>query len=262
MNARRLDNGKRAKARQKLAVDLAGITSEISSIPMEENEMLSLIIDEALKGVDIKTRYSDFYRKLLSNAELRQVFLDTLEAIEAGKEGKLVPFPVGEKPDLAFLNKKSSQTGSQQIENEPWQITLQRTIQQLKNIFSPPQLAYRADANLFDDSWFTVLHDEIELGGSSYSILLECGISKETEDALSASLNIAMTLETATHSTGSPIFATLRWGEYSETLTIFEEGRTRFPDIPFSATFDNQNQEITSGLDLVLEIKPPENHAR
>lgn len=256
MNARRLDNKKRAKARQKLTADLAGITSDISFISMEEYEMLSLIVDEARRGVDIKTRYSGFYRKLLSNAELRQVFLDTLEAVEAGEEGKLAPFPVGEKPDLAFLKKKSNLPESQQAENESWRITLQRTIEQLKNIFSPPQLAYRADANLFDDSWFTVLRDEIELGGSSYSILLECGISKEAEDALSAFLNIAMTLETATPSTGSPIFATLRWGRYNETLTIFEEGRTRFPDIPFSATFDSQNQEITSGLDLVFEIKP------
>ncbi|MFO7585252.1 MAG: hypothetical protein R6W69_11025 [Anaerolineales bacterium] len=256
MDTQRFDDEKRAKASQKLASDLAGFTSEDLFITQEDNEMLSLLIDESLKGVDIKTQYPDSYRRLLSNPELRQMFLDTLESLEAQKEGRLEPFPVAEKSSLAFLKDKTPRTDeSQQSEQASWQISLQRTIQQLQNIFSPPQLAYRADASLFDDSWFTVLREEIELGGSSYSILLECGISEETDEALSASLNIAMTLE-STASQGSPIYATLHWGKYTEMLTIAEEGRARFPDIPFSATFDQQNQEITSDLDLVLAIKP------
>jgi hypothetical protein len=255
MDARRFDDEKRAKARQKLASDLAGFTSENLVITQEDNEMLSLLIDEALKGVDIKTQYSDSYRRLLSNPELRQMFLDTLESIEAAQEGRLEPFPVAEKSSLAFLKDKTPPTESQQSEQATWQISLQRTIQQLQNIFSPPQLAYRADASLFDDSWFTVLREEVELGGSSYSILLECGVSEETDEALSASLNIAMTLE-STASPDSPLHATLHWGNYTGTLTIAGEGRARFPDIPFSATFDQQNQEITSDLDLVLAIKP------
>ncbi|MDX9991053.1 MAG: hypothetical protein RBS68_03285 [Anaerolineales bacterium] len=217
--------------------------------------MLSLIVDEALKGVDIEIQYPDFYGRLLKNAALRQAFLDTLELIEAEKEGLWLPLPAGEAPSLAFLHKKPNQAEAQQVGMEHWQIRLQRTIQELRNIFSPPKLAYRADANLYDDNWFTVLRDEIELGGFSYAILLECGISKETEDALSASLNLALTLEAAT-SSGSPVYASLHWGKYNETITIAEEGYTRFPDIPFSATFDQQSQEISADLDLVLEIKP------
>lgn len=255
MNTRRFDDEKRAKARQKLDSDLAGFTSEHLFLTQEDNEMLSLLIDEALKGVDIKTQYPDSYRGLLSNPELRQMFLDTLESLEAEKEGRLESLPAGEQPNLAFLKDKTPQIESQHSEQTSWQISLKRTIQQLQNIFSPPQMAYRADANLFDDSWFTVLREEIELGGSSYSILLECGISEETDEALSASLNIAMTLESPA-SPESPIYATLRWGQYTQTLTIAGEGRARFPDIPFSATFDQQNHEIISDLDLALAIKP------
>lgn len=253
MNARRSENEKKTKAGEKQASDWAGPASEHLFITAEDNEVLSLLVDEALKGVDIKTQYPDSYRRLLGNPELRQLFLDTLESFEAEKEGRLEPFPVAGEPTLAFL--KDRKPEGRLSEQETWQVTLQRTIQQLQNIFSPPQLAYRADANLFDDNWFTVLREEIELGGSSYSILLECGISEETDEALSASLNIAMTLE-STASPESPIDATLRWGQYTETLTIAGEGRARFPDIPFSATFDRQNQEITSDLDLVLAIKP------
>jgi hypothetical protein len=249
------ESAKRARASQKLASHLAGLTSERSLISIKENEVLSLIVDEALKGVDIESQYPDFYGRLLKNAALRDAFLDTLEMMEAEKDGQLTPLPAGKKPSLDFLRKKPSQTETQQVGMEHWQIRLQRTIHELRNIFSSPKLAYRADANLYDDNWFTVLRDEIELAGSSYAILLECGISKETEEALSASLNLALTLEAAT-SSGSPIYATLHWGEYNETITIAEEGYTRFPDIPFSATFDQQSQEISADLDLVLEIKP------
>lgn len=256
MDTQQFNHGKRTNARQKLAADLAGLASDRAFMSIEENEMLSLMVDEALKGVDIKTLYPDFYRKLFSNAVLRHTFLDTLELFEAEKEGKLAPAPAGEKPKLAFLTKKSTNSDIQKLQNERWQVKLQKNSQQLKDIFSPPQLAYKHDANLFDDNWFTVLRDEIELDGSSYSILLECVISKQTEDALSAFLNIAMTLETAKPASESSIHATLQWGKYSETLTLVKEERARFPDIPFSATFNQQTQEITAGLELVLEIQP------
>ncbi len=256
MDTNQLDHGKNEKSRKKLAADLAGIDSDVLFISMKEHEMLSLMVDETLKGVDIKTRYPDFYQKLFSNAELRQVFLDALDSVEAEKQSELSAFPSEEKPNLVFLNKKPNQPGIQQLDKDRWQIILQTTIQQLQDIFSGgPALAYRSDANLFDDSWFTLLRGEAELEGTSYAILLECGISKETEQALSASLNIAMTLETASASAQAPIHATLQWGKYSETLTIAAEGRTRFPDIPFSASFDQQDQKIISGLDLILEIR-------
>lgn len=216
-----------------------------------DGEMLSLMVNEAIKGVDIETRYPDFYQKLLRNAALRQAFLDTLEMLEAGKAGELIPLPAGERPRLGFLQKKTPRPAFPDAPS--WKITLNRTIQDLKSIFSPPQLAYRADANLFEENWFTILRDDIELGGSSYSVLLECGISKETEDALSATLNIAISMEKLPSAVAFPVSATLRWGEYSATLTLPDEGRVRFPDIPFYATFDPQNQEIISGLDLVLE---------
>jgi hypothetical protein len=257
MDTNQLDAGKTEKARKKLADDLAGIDSEISFMSMKANEMVSLIVDETIKGVDIKIRYPDFYQKLLSNTELRQVFLDTLESIEAEKQGEMVALPSGDKPNLAFLTRKSQQPGIHKLDRDRWQIILQKTIQQLQDIFSGgPALAYRSDANLFDDSWFTLARGEVELEGTSYSILLECGISKETEEALSAFLNIAMTLETANASLPTPIHVTLQWGKYSETLTIAKEGRTRFPDIPFSDSFDAQDQKIIAGLDLILEIKP------
>jgi hypothetical protein len=50
------------------------------------DEILSLLVDEALKGVDVKTRYPDGYQQLLDNHELRQIFLDSLVGLEANDE--------------------------------------------------------------------------------------------------------------------------------------------------------------------------------
>jgi hypothetical protein len=248
-----------AWAKQKLASDLAGLASEHSLITQHDNEMLSFLIDESLKGVDIKTQYPDSYRSLLSNPELRQMFLDTLESLEADAEGRLELFPVVGEPNLAFL-KDSKSEGQSSEQETSWQVTLQRTIRQLQDIFSPPQLAYRADPSIYDDSWFTVLREDIELGGASYSILLECGLSEQTEQALSASLNVAILLESKA-APDSPLQVTLHWGNYTGTLTIAGEGRASFHDIPFLDTFDQQNQQIKSDLDLVLEVEPPNRHA-
>lgn len=256
MNAKRLKHEKIAKARQKLASDLAGFTSKHLALSLEDNEMLSLLVDEVLQGVDIKTQYPDSYSRLLNNPELRQLFLDILESLEADTESRLEHLPVGKEPNLAFLKNKEPRPESQ----KPWQVTLQRTIRQLQDIFSPPQLAYRADPSLYEDSWFTLLREDIELGGASYSILLECGLSEETEQALSAALNVAILLESKA-APDSPLQATLRWGNYTETLTIAGEGRAQFRDIPFSETFDPQNQQIKSNLDLVLEVEPTTRHA-
>jgi hypothetical protein len=257
MNTPLFEHGKSDRAGKKLAEALAGIGSDLSSfISTEENEMLSLIVDETLKGVDIETRYPDFYQKLFGNAALRQVFLETLESVEAEKAGALLPFPAVAEPKLTFLTRKAGPPRLQKLEDERWQIKLQKTIQELQNIFSPPALAYRSDANLFDDNWFTVLREEIEVDGSTYSILLECSRSQETEEALSAALNLAMTLEPAAAASQPSIQVTLQWGKYTETVAFAEEGRARFPDIPFSATFDQQDQRLLSGLDLLLEINP------
>lgn len=252
MNTRQIKK-EETKAGKKPASNLAGTATENLSFSLKENEMLSLLIDETLKGVDIKTQYSDSYRALLNNPELRQIFLDTLQSLEAQAENRLEPLPVGAKLNLDFLRKKQPQ--KQPGEQPIWKVSLQRTIQQLKDIFTPPQLDYRADANFYEENWFTLLREEVEIGGCSYSIWLECGISEETEQALSALLNIAMILETKA-TPASSLRATLCWGNYAETLTILGEGRARFRDIPFSDTFDQQSHEILSGINLLLEVAP------
>lgn len=244
MDTQPFDNAKNTQARQKLASDLAGLASESLSLSSKEIDMLSFMVEESLNGVNLENRYPDFYKKLFSNAALRQAFIDMLEMMDAAKTQLLAPLPLGAKPSLAFLKKQTIPLRRK--------ITLQKSIQELQQLFSPPQQAYRAEANLFEDNWFTLLRDEIQLGNTTYSVILECGLSQETEDALAATLGIAMSLEAAS-TPGPSIIATLRWGKYRETITLTGEGRLHFPDVPLNATLE---PEITSGLELVLELQP------
>jgi hypothetical protein len=255
MNTNQSPRGKKQKTVKRLADDLAAIDSDISSISMGDNEMLSLILNQSLKDVDIKARYPTFYRKLLHNAELRRAFVDALDAVESEKSGEMVSLPGMVKPSLAFLTNRPVQPGIEKLDKNRWKIKWQKTIEQLQAIFSPPELAFRK-SNLVEDTWFTILRGETDVEGSLYSVLLECGILDDTSDALSAFLNIAVTLKSATPSPQFPVYATLNWGKYSETLKITEEGRVRFPDIPFTITFDKEYQNIISELKLELVISP------
>ena len=254
MSTNRLDRGNQENAIKRLADDLAAIRPDKSFISTEEDEMLSLMVDETLKGVDLKTRYPAFYQKLLKNPALRQAFMDILESLENEKSGQMKPIPAGGRSSLAFLHRKAVQPNVEKIDENHWQITWQRTVEQLRSIFFPREMVYRSDPELFDDSWFILLREDFNLGGSVYSALLECGVSKETEDALSPLLSLAATFETPRLPSASAVYATLHWGAYHEKRQVTEEGRVKFPDIPFTLTFDPQSQSIVSELDLTLEI--------
>lgn len=65
--------------------------------------MLSLVVNDALEGVDIARRYPTFYRRLLADPQLRRAFLEALEILEKDKTGELVPLPDQLDVDLTFL---------------------------------------------------------------------------------------------------------------------------------------------------------------
>jgi hypothetical protein len=242
------------KAPKRLADDLAELDRRSSPITPGDIEMLSIIINEALSGIDISKRYPTFYKKILRNPNLSRVFTDSLETLEKSRANDLVGLPDAIKPDLSFLRHASINPKILTNKNG-WQIQWQRTVEQLQTLFFPSgmEMAYRQDPSLFDDTWFTLLRESVDITDASYSILLECGISEDLENSLSAFLNVAVTLESETASYQFPIFVTLNWGEYKETIEITEQGRVRFPDIPLKVAFDDKIQNITSELNFMLE---------
>jgi hypothetical protein len=191
---------------------------------------------------------------MLSNAELRQAFIDALESVEAERAGEMVALPRKPGRDLEFLARgPASRPAVEWLAEDRWRTTWQRTLEQVRAIFSPPMLAYRADPAQLEDPWFTLLRDEIEAAGGLYSVTLECTLSSETAAALSGFLSLAVTFGSAPQNVHFPLRASLDWGGYQAAILIPEEGRARFPDIPLSAILDEGRQEVNSGLSLMLQ---------
>lgn len=244
---------KQQKALKKLTDDLAEYDAITSSTLMLDSEMLSLVVNDALKGVDISIRYPAYYRKILNNEDLRQAFMDALGSMESETQMQSVVMPLPIKPDLNFLSRQDQQPAIIKFGVDKWRSIWRQSIEQLQSIFSPPELAYRSDPSLFEDPWITLLRGEIEAAGSIYTVMLDCSLAEETDEALAVSFNLAVTVETTTDLPQTPLEATLQWGEYNQTLVIHEEGRTRFPDISLDTILDEEQQNVIAELSLTLE---------
>ncbi len=245
-------DSRRTTALKRLAEHLAALQGQTETPLAAESDMLSLIVSDTLHGANLAQRYPAFYQKLLENRALREAFLDALESVEAENASELVPLPAQTKPTLDFLKLQSPAPIVESASQTTWHAVWQRSLEQLQAIFSPPRLAYRADP-LMEDSWFTLLREELITSTTTYEFALECSLAAERENALAASINLAVTLGSPDMQSQFPLRAHLQWGEYDEIIELLEEGRMKFPDIPLTMIFDSATQEIHAGLSFTLE---------
>jgi hypothetical protein len=230
-----------------------------SNLEMEgERNMLSVILNDIFAGVDIAKRYPSFYEMLLRDATLQQNFVDVLEIMEKDKKGELVELPAKTKIDLSFLLTTPQRPLIFDLGNNSWKVQWHRTIKQLQSVFFPPELsvAYRSGSSIVEEAWFTLFRGDVGLHGKNYSLQLECEVSEDVEDALAAYLHLAVTFETEKRSLFDPLYATLLWGSYKETLIITDQGRARFPDIPLVAALDEQKENVVADLNLTIGTSP------
>ncbi len=252
MSESQFHSSKRQEAAKRLAEDISRLDTASGFGTLEDEEMLSLIVEEASQGIDISKRYPSFYQKLLSNPDLRQAFLDILESIEDEEENLPIPWAGGANPNLSFLADHFFQPVIARI-GENWRIILQRKIDQLQSIFFPSELANRSDPTLSEDLWFVLLRGKVDVDGLLYTVALECTFSENGKDTLTPFLNVAITIGAVAKHPPFPIQSSLQWGTYKETISITEEGQVRFPDIPIDTVFDEERKNISSDLSLILE---------
>lgn len=246
---------RRSAALKRLAERLTAYTHKGGVLSPRESDMVSLIISGILNGENLAQRYPDFHRTLLENAELREAFLDALDGVEAERNGNLVSMPEPETR-LDFLTRQPPAPIIIHKDAENWSVLWQRPLELIQAIFSPPELAYRAERSLIEDPWVMVLREEIQVFGSAYSIVLDCIPAEEQENAMAVFLSLAVSPGASHESAKFPLRATLRWGGYQQGLTVPEEGRTRFPNISFDLIFDPITKTLTDGLSFTLETVP------
>ncbi len=218
-----------------------------------DEDMLAYMVGEAFRGVDIEARYPEFFKKLLGNLELRQAFLNALELLEKESANASEAPSEAIKPKLDFLHAQSpvsiqARSGGHRIE---WQ----RGVDALRALFTPQELVFRrGDQGLMEETWFTLLRDEVEVEHNEYAVVLEGTFSAESANALEIHLQVAVTNLNTKAEESRPIQASLSWGAYAASIGVPEEGRADFPSIPLADILDSESQDVAAELRLLLDV--------
>lgn len=229
---------------------LLHLTQSGQPMTAEDEEMLSLVVNDALQGIDIIRQYPAFYRKLLANAELRQAFLDALDLLERRDAGELTPLPEMPPPDLSFL--KTAVTPKPLIEHfspEKWRVTWHLLQDHLANLFMPSNLVYRSDSLDLEDNGIVLLRSQVDVDGTQIDLFLEA--IRHVDEPNHFYLYLSTT--SLSNIQLPAIQAHLQWGAFQQTVEIDQYGRARFQPLPLTAVLDETTQTFHNDLQLILE---------
>lgn len=212
-------------------------------------EMLSLVINDALHGIDIEKKYPAFYKRLTEEAALRDAFLEIMDMAQDD-----LPEDVGAIPsspeELPFLAFPISHLTLNELADR-WQLLWQQSVEQLNTIFlSRTALAFRGEEEL-DDPWFVLLRENVEISGKSINVFLEATQEDISPDELHFAL--AVGIDTPPKDTWPALSATLTWGDYTATLPLKMQERTMFPPVLLAKILNEQMTSFRSNLHLTLE---------
>jgi hypothetical protein len=215
------------------------------------DEMLSIVVNDALNGIDIAKRYPTFFNKLLQDEEMQETFIDAIETVEKGQE-----LPTSLAVNIDFLSNLSIKPSFEVFTKDNWRIQWNRTIEQLQVIFSPAELAYRSDPSFYDDPWFTLLRDEFEVDGEAVSVVLDGTLSEKDDDSIEVILKVAL-IDLATEEEVAPnLKGVLNWGEYAGETQISAGKGGVFPPLTISTILDSNRENIVAELQLELVREP------
>ncbi|MBI5567769.1 MAG: hypothetical protein HY870_22910 [Chloroflexi bacterium] len=218
----------------------------------EDETLLSLAVDDALKGIDISRRYPAFFQRMLVDHDLRQAFLDTLGALDS----QAVPASVSPQLSLDFLSTSSRRLIREFVSPARWRLVWQAALDQIQQIFFSAdqfQPAYRSDDYL-EDAWFTLFRNEIDIDQAHVSVVLEAVRLIATPDQLQLHIAVGVTPDQAATTDRLPdLRAQLIWGTYDQAVTITQRGRATFPPLPLNLVLDETHQRVASDLRLIVE---------
>ena len=214
--------------------------------------MLSLVVNDALQGIDIISQYPTFYRRLQANAELRHAFLDALDLLTSSTADELVLPPQMPAPDLSFLQTAVSPTPLvERSSPAKWQITWQLLQDQLQLLFKPVDLVYRSGHMDLEDESTVLLRSQVEVDGTQIDLFLEAIRSVEEPSYLHLYLSTAPLTETQLPA----MQANLQWGEFQATVVTDKYGRFHFQPLPLTAVLDPASQTFHADLQLIVEVE-------
>jgi hypothetical protein len=243
---------------QSLEIAPGAMLESQADSPLEldgDEYMLSLVVSDALDGVDIARQYPDFFRQMLVDDELRQAFLDSLEILEKSRSGTLEPLPGPPSADLSFL-KRAPQPRIALTESGLWSVEWRQTIETLQALlFSSGAGAspvYRS-GDIYGEPYFTLLNSEVEIGGAKLAVVLEAEQPIDRPNELVPELSL-LALSAEQPATGPlPLLrARLRWGPYANEIRPPVNGQASFAAVPMDSVLNADHTRVGAPLELLL----------
>ncbi|MBK8984479.1 MAG: hypothetical protein IPM39_00115 [Chloroflexi bacterium] len=229
------------------------VLAQVTPLP-EANEgdmeMLSLVVNDMLAGVDVGERYPAFYERMIADVSLYQMFLDAVAMLTADGREELLPVPPTTESELAFL-KKAPDPHPVVARSTPdtWSVTwklLAARMQQL--LFPTPNLAWRGDGPLWEDESIVLLHDVVTIGEQHIETLLEAIKPVAEPDVLRLQVTAVGENEMP------PLQVFLSWGAYRATTLLNAYGCAYFAPIALDDLVDDAGNLQIEALQLVMEL--------
>jgi hypothetical protein len=228
------------KGLKKLKGEINRLNSSIEMDDSFDSDALSLIVDEALKGVDIHSVYPSFYHRMIKSAELRQKFLDAVESVNNQDFGQI--------KDKSLIKKIISEL----ITTEACQKQkIQLSVADLNTIFFPPQVVYRSAVEE-EASDFLMMNEEIELNSAIYSLLVEGSLESTELETLSLTAFVSVVEKIVPDSSAMPLDINVTWGDFSKVIHIPAEGEFHLVNVPYMAFLNNERDNIANPLEISI----------
>lgn len=232
--------------------DLSRIaTSPHTTSPDEDYEMLSIVVNDALIGIDVMKKYPAFYARMLVDKELRAAFLDTLELLEESSAEDLSERSEYDVINVDFIYQVMSRPVVQRSAKNKLTLYWHRTAEQLQtmlyiNTFRPREVM-RSGNYQPGGGYINILQSQVEVEGQELEIRLEAAHELTRPGYLNLMIVLGQSEEMKQR-----FEATLCWGAYRETAEINQYGIAKFPSLQSDYIFTSSG-ELTQGLELHLE---------
>ena len=217
--------------------------------------MMSFMVSEAARGVDLAERYPAFYRRLQEEPDLRERFEDSLDLLRRSQTNTLEPLPGPPNRDLSFLHTRPRPERTPIVTEEGgWGMTFTLYAAHLNRRFfssqAEPVTRHGLGIGLDEDNWFTLFRETITGEDGSWSIVLE----GTPEDGVKAGLHLVVMVLPIIESEKAEVCwqATLTWGKYTATVVMGKNGRANFPLFNGQSVLDEDALTITANLKLQL----------
>jgi hypothetical protein len=220
-----------------------------------DDNMFSIVVSDAINGVDINKRYPNFYRQMLRNPEIFQAFLDVIEVVEADKEGLLEPVEAMSTA-VPVVMADEAQPVLEWLNLGNWVVKWEQTVIQLNAIFRDlgSELSLktvRSVRGFLEESVAPLIRSEVVVEDKNFGVRLSAVLDDDPE-ALNLKLVVAVLDDDSADFPLTSLRAGIHWGEYQAVQSLNELGQAAFPPLPIKSITDETGEAINTDLKLLI----------